>query len=185
MWNEVPVSLRIVIQPPWYLSWSAYVLYALLLAGAAYSFYRIQLKRKLERAEADRLKEMDEFKSRFFTNISHEFRTPLTVILGTTERLTADGGGLTERDSKNNLGLIQRSGENLLRLVNQILDLAKLESNTLTINYIQGNVPTYLSYVAESLPRRGVADRAWIVLGEYIVTVQWQPIETGNRCCQW
>ena len=151
VWNEVPVSLRIVIQPPWYLSWSAYVLYALLLAGAAYSFYRIQLKRKLERAEADRLKEMDEFKSRFFTNISHEFRTPLTVILGTTERLTADGGGLTERDSKNNLGLIQRSGENLLRLVNQILDLAKLESNTLTINYIQGNVPTYLSYVAESL----------------------------------
>lgn len=158
IWNEAPVSLRIVIHPPWYGSWGAYAVYALLLAGAAYSFYRVQLKRKLERAEADRLKEMDEFKSRFFTNISHEFRTPLTVILGTTERLTADNlpeelgvGRLTERDSKNGLELIQRSGENLLRLVNQILDLAKLESNTLKINYIQGNVPTYLSYVAESL----------------------------------
>lgn len=151
VWNETPVSLLIIIYPPWYLTWWAYTLYALLLTGTAFFFYRIQLKRKLERAEADRLKEMDEFKSRFFTNISHEFRTPLTVILGTTERLTADDGGLTERDTKNNLGLIQRSGENLLRLVNQILDLAKLESNTLKINYIQGNVPTYLSYVAESL----------------------------------
>ncbi|MBK8705747.1 MAG: response regulator [Saprospiraceae bacterium] len=147
VWNETPVSLIIIIRPPWYRTVWAYGLYALLLAGTGYAFYRFQLKRKLERAEAGRLKEMDEFKSRFFTNISHEFRTPLTVILGTTEQLSSEAAPAMH----NKLNLVQRSGENLLRLVNQILDLAKLESNTLQINYIQGNVPTYLSYVAESL----------------------------------
>jgi signal transduction histidine kinase/AraC-like DNA-binding protein len=147
VWNETPVSLLIVIRSPWYRTSWAYGLYILLLAGAAYFFYRFELKRKLERAEADRLKEMDEFKSRFFTNISHEFRTPLTVILGASEQLSEEVAPVLQ----GKLGLVRRSGENLLRLVNQILDLAKLESNALTINYIQGNVPTYLSYVAESL----------------------------------
>ena len=75
---------------------------------------------QIELSEAlDKERQLNEIKSRFVSMASHEFRTPLTVILGTTERLTADGGGLTESDSKNNLGLIQRSGENLLRLVNQ------------------------------------------------------------------
>lgn len=147
LWNETPVSLRFVIQPPWYRSWWAYVIYGLLLTGTAFSFYRIQLKRKLERTEAERLKEMDEFKSRFFTNISHEFRTPLTVILGTTEQLKTEA----PQPMRDRLSLMKRSGESLLLLVNQVLDLAKLESNALKINYIQGNVPTYLSYITESL----------------------------------
>ncbi len=147
IWNETPVSLIIVISPPWYLTGWAYGLYALLLAGAGYAFYRVQLRRKLERAEADRLKEMDEFKSRFFTNISHEFRTPLTVILGVTEQLNTEVAPALQ--SKTNL--VHRSGKNLLRLVNQILDLAKLESNTLKINYVQGDVQTYLRYITESL----------------------------------
>lgn len=147
IWNEDPIFLHIVIRPPWYRSWWAYILYGLVAGAAAYSFYRVQLKRKLERAEADRLKEMDEFKSRFFTNISHEFRTPLTVILGASEQLSTE----VEPALQDKVGLVRRSGENLLRLVNQILDLAKLESNTLKINYIQGNVATYLSYVVESL----------------------------------
>lgn len=149
VWSESPVSLIIIINPPWYRTIWAYILYALILSATTYVFYRIQLKRKLERAEAGRLKEMDEFKSRFFTNISHEFRTPLTVILGTAERM--EESNTASQDTVKNLQLIKRSGENLLRLVNQILDLAKLESNTLTIHYIQGNVSSYLNYVAESL----------------------------------
>jgi len=151
VWNEQPIELTIVIRAPWYRTWGAYLMYVALLAGTAFLFYKNQLRRKLEHAEAERLKGLDEFKSRFFTNITHEFRTPLTVILGMTERLTADGGRLTERDSKSSLGLIKRNGENLLRLINQILDLAKLESNTLKMNYVQGDVLAYLRYIAESL----------------------------------
>jgi signal transduction histidine kinase/CheY-like chemotaxis protein/AraC-like DNA-binding protein/ligand-binding sensor domain-containing protein len=162
VWNETPVALLVIIRPPWHLSVWAYGLYALLLACAIFLLYRIQIKRKLERAEALRLKEIDEFKTRFFTNISHEFRTPLTVILGTSEQLAvggeqlAVGGGELEvvfpkSKFQQQIGLIKRSGENLLRLVNQILDLAKLESNALKINYVQGDVLAYLRYIAESL----------------------------------
>ncbi len=118
---------------------------------ADFALRESRLLQEKNQLEADRLQELNDFKSRFFTNITHEFRTPLTVILGMTERLTMDGGRLTESDAKGKLQLIKRNGESLLRLINQILDLAKLESNTLKINYIQGDVLTYLKYIAESL----------------------------------
>lgn len=150
-WSGQPAELRFTIRPPWWNSWWAYLIYLAVAAAAVWHFYHYRLRQKIEHQEALRLREMDEFKGRFFTNITHEFRTPLTVILGMTERLTADGGRLTVEDSKGKLGLIKRNGENLLRLINQILDLAKLESKTLKINYIQGDALTFLKYIAESL----------------------------------
>jgi signal transduction histidine kinase/DNA-binding response OmpR family regulator/ligand-binding sensor domain-containing protein len=152
VWNEQPTALTIVIYAPWYRTWWAYLMYAGLLALSLFLVYKSQLRRKLEHAEAERLKGLDEFKSRFFTNITHEFRTPLTVILGMTERVLSDGVTQSHPATiAQPLGLIKRSGENLLRLINQILDLAKLESNTLKINYVQDDVLAYLRYIAESL----------------------------------
>ncbi|MBV6441592.1 MAG: Sensor histidine kinase RcsC [Saprospiraceae bacterium] len=151
VWSGQPAELRFTIRPPWWASWWAYLLYAAMGLAAVRLYYRYRLRQKLEHQETLRLREIDDFKSRFFTNITHEFRTPLTVILGMAERLTVDGGRLTESDAKGKLKLIKRNGESLLRLINQILDLAKLESNTLKINYIQGDVLTYLKYIAESL----------------------------------
>lgn len=144
-------TLRITVLPPWWATWWAYLSYALAICGGFWLFYKIRLRQKLEHQEARRLQELDDFKNRFFTNITHEFRTPLTVILGMTERLMADGGRQTDDGRKNTLNLIKRSGENLLRLVNQILDLTKLESNSLTINYVRGDILPYLRYIAESL----------------------------------
>ncbi len=109
----------------------------------------IQEKKQLE---ARRLQELDQFKSRFFTNITHEFRTPLTVILGMSERVL--GEAVTQSHPlaiAQPVTLIQRNGENLLRLINQIMDLAKLESNTLKMNYIQGDILAFTRYIAESL----------------------------------
>jgi CheY-like chemotaxis protein/nitrogen-specific signal transduction histidine kinase len=111
-------------------------------------FYRNRLLQRYQRQETRRLQELDSFKNRFFTNISHEFRTPLTVILGTTEQLAA---AVQPPELKQKTGLIKRSSENLLRLINQLLDLAKLESSTLTLHYVQGDVLAYLRYIAESL----------------------------------
>lgn len=115
---------------------------------ADFALRESQLLREKQQVEADRLQELNDFKSRFFTNITHEFRTPLTVILGMSEQLSKNE---SDEQKKGMLGLIRRNGESLLRLINQILDLAKLESNTLKINYIQGDVLTYLKYIAESL----------------------------------
>jgi signal transduction histidine kinase/DNA-binding response OmpR family regulator len=147
-WSESPAIFEFVIQPPLWATWWAYLLYLLGALAIVVQVYRSKLSQKLQVQEARRLRELDEFKNRFFTNISHEFRTPLTVILGTTEQL----GELKEvSEVKEKAGLIRRSSQNLLRLINQLLDLAKLESSNLKLNYVQGDVLPYLRYIAESL----------------------------------
>lgn len=145
--NELAVPVRIL--RPWYSRWWAIFIYFVLAVLAAFTFYRFQLGRQLAQAENRRLRELDEFKSRFFANITHEFRTPLTVIMGMSERLSADEQ--VPVPAKKKIGLIRRNGENLLRLINQILDLAKLENNSLQMTYVQGDVLTYLRYITESL----------------------------------
>lgn len=162
IWNPEPASITFVISAPWWATWWAFLFYTLaglvLIAG----MYRYQFRRKVEQQEALRLKELDGFKNRFFTNITHEFRTPLTVILGVTDQLGKNALPESSSDNSNfdrsshskfshRVKLIRRSGENLLRLINQILDLAKLEKDTLTMNYIQGDVVSYLRYIIESL----------------------------------
>jgi len=158
IWNEEGTQLRITILPPWWRSWPAYTIYLLLLGLALRRYLqfrenRLQITHQLEeeRKEAERLQALDDFKSRFFTNISHEFRTPLTVILGMTERMTTAGKRLPENEAANNLGMITRSGQNLLRLINQILDLAKLESGKLTLQLEQADMVVFSRYILESL----------------------------------
>jgi len=148
IWSEQPAELTFVIRPPWWASWWAFMGYSLLVGGVLWLLYRYRLRERMKHQETLRLRELNDFKSRFFTNITHEFRTPLTVVLGLSEQLSKD-----EADSskKAKIGLIQRSGENLLRLINQILDLAKLDSNALKMNYIQGDILTFVKYIAESL----------------------------------
>ncbi|MBL7818542.1 MAG: response regulator [Saprospiraceae bacterium] len=160
VWNEEGVRLRLTIRPPWYRSWLAWLVYFTAFGFGLLYVYRYLLRTRLADAELKRLKDLDEFRSRFFTNITHEFRTPLTIISGMVEQLRQNFGhkqGVETVETTANLkptnalALIKRNSENLLRLINQILDLAKLESNTLILNYIQGDVLFYLRYVAESL----------------------------------
>ncbi|MEY4134632.1 MAG: hypothetical protein RL386_982, partial [Bacteroidota bacterium] len=77
------------VLPPWYLSWPALLGYVLLIIFLGYHFYHFQLRRRIEASEARYLREMDTFKTNFYTNITHEFRTPLTVIQGMAEQIQA------------------------------------------------------------------------------------------------
>jgi signal transduction histidine kinase/DNA-binding NarL/FixJ family response regulator len=115
---------------------------------ADFALRESRLLQDKQQIEAERLQELNDFKSRFFTNITHEFRTPLTVMLGMSEQLVKEE---PDEPKRNKLKLVQRGGENLLLLINQILDLAKLESNALKMNYIQGDVLSFTRYIAESL----------------------------------
>lgn len=152
VWCKAPAMLEIRILPPWYSRWWAWVLYGSILTGAALATYRYQLRRRLDQAENARLKEIAAFKSRFFTNITHEFRTPLTVILGMSEQLQEQSPA-ADQDSRLRefTAIIRRNGAALLRLVNEILDLSKMEVNTLTLQYIQSDVLRQLRYTAGSL----------------------------------
>ena len=100
-----------------------------------------QTARQLEMQEAERLRDLDNLKTRLYTNITHEFRTPLTVIMGMNDNIS---GHQQERS------LIKRNANNLLRLINQLLDLSKLDSGTLKLNMGQGDIIGYLQYLTES-----------------------------------
>lgn len=94
----------------------------------------------------EKLKELDRMKSRFFTNISHELRTPLTIIRGMADQLEKNPQEWLDKA----VVMIKRNSDNLLNLVNQILDLRKLETGQLELNPVQDNIILYLSYISES-----------------------------------
>ncbi|HEX8529465.1 MAG TPA: ATP-binding protein, partial [Cytophagales bacterium] len=87
--------------------------------------------------QADRLREMDATKSRFFTNITHEFRTPLTLMLGPAEQVLARTG---ELETRLQVGLLHRNAQRLLRLINQLLDLSKLEAGKMELDLAPGDL---------------------------------------------
>ncbi|HRI59854.1 MAG TPA: ATP-binding protein [Saprospiraceae bacterium] len=140
------LSIKLVILPPWYRTWWAYLLYALAIGTVLFGIRSYDLKRQLAKAEASRLQELDAVKNRLYTNITHEFRTPLTVILGEAAQLEKQAG----KNQKGGLAAIRRQGRQLLHLVNQMLDLAKVEAGSLRVNMVQGNVVLFLKYLLES-----------------------------------
>lgn len=96
--------------------------------------------------ENEYLSEIDALKNQFFTNISHEFRTPLTVIKGMVEQIEED----QDRWLLHGLQMIRKHSDHLLDLVNQVLDLRKLEAGKLPINWVLGDIIAYLNYLLES-----------------------------------
>ena len=137
VWNEEGVSLRIIIHPPWWQTSWAYGLYVLVIGSIGYIIWQNQARRirlrnelKMKQFEAEKLQEIDQLKSRFFANISHEFRTPLTLILGSMEQLIS---GKFKGNLKETYSIIIRNGKRLLQLINQLLDLSKLEAGRMTL----------------------------------------------------
>lgn len=153
MWSPKIAELKIIVTPPWWRTWWAYVLYILLMGFAVVSYFKFRInKAKLqsqlhfEQQEAKRVKELDTVKTQLYANITHEFRTPLTVILGMANQVKND----PEKYLDTGVDMIVRNGENLLNLVNEMLDLSKLESGKMTLNLIHGDIISFLRYIVES-----------------------------------
>ncbi|MCB9339388.1 MAG: response regulator [Lewinellaceae bacterium] len=153
VWNEEGISLKIKVLSPWYRTWWAFLLYALAFGTLLFFLRRYQINRLLERANNERIKELDALKTKLYTNITHEFRTPLTVIMGMADQLDEEAGqpaaNLPEK-VKERCRFILRNAGNLLRLVNQMLDLSKLDSGKLNIKWEHGDVVIFLQYLSES-----------------------------------
>ncbi|HPM31593.1 MAG TPA: two-component regulator propeller domain-containing protein [Chryseolinea sp.] len=148
VWSDNEVVLKIVILPPFWKTRTAFILYILLILGALLLSRKIlvtreRLKYKIahERQEAQRMHELDVMKMRFFTNVSHEFRTPLTLILTPLEKmLKAD----SEPPQPGQLQLIHRNAKRLLNLVNQLLDFRKLEVQEIKLNLSEGDIIAFI-----------------------------------------
>jgi DNA-binding response OmpR family regulator len=104
--------------------------------------------RRLEE-QSEKLKEMDKIKSRFFANISHEFRTPLTLILGPLKQMIANCPD-NEEEKKRKLTLMHRNTERLLRLIHQLLELSKLESSKMKLQARKTNIISFVKGIADS-----------------------------------
>ena len=148
-WNEEGTTVDMIIHlPPW-LTWYAYLIYLVLAACIILwiRFYfmnkaRIRTALEVERIEKEKVLEMDAMKSQFFANISHEFRTPLTLILGPVEEFlksTKKGIGL----KKDMVRMIHRNAKRLQRLINQLLDLSKMETGELKLYVSKGDLEEF------------------------------------------
>lgn len=146
IWGKEVVELRVVVHPPWWATWWAYCLYTAFLLGLIFGVYQFLLKRRLAEAETLRLQELDTVKTRLYTNITHEFRTPLTVISGMADQVREN----PKEWFAEGLDMIKRNSARLLSLVNQMLDLSKLESGKMSLQLQQGDVVNYLKYLVES-----------------------------------
>ncbi len=165
---------RFEILPPWYRTWWAYIIYALCV-GLVFNLllkwrhkHLIKEKKDLERViknrthqleiQSEQLKELDKAKSRFFANLSHEFRTPITLIMGPLEQILAGKPG---NEIKKLGRLMLRNAHRLLNLVNQLLELARLDSGKMKLEASLQNIAPFLKSVTmcfESLADQNEVD---------------------------
>ncbi|PIF29922.1 two component regulator with propeller domain [Flavobacterium sp. 9] len=145
VWNKVPTTLTVIVKPaPWRSIW-AFLFYGIVIGLGLYGLIWIMkskasLKQKLELEylETKRIEENNRAKLDFFTNISHEFRTPLTLILGPLQQILADYNGTNEMYKK--LLVIEGSANHLLSLINRLMDFRKLENDQVALESANGNI---------------------------------------------
>jgi len=147
--NEFPNEYNIIIPAPWWATWWAYFIYMGIAVLFADRFYRFQLSKRLAVAESVKFKEINKLKNSLYTNITHEFRTPLTVILGMVDAATTNIRDKQLKGTAHALEMIKRNGENLLRLVNEMLDLSKLESGNMQLQLIQSDIIPFIKYLSD------------------------------------
>lgn len=178
IWNTQETRLRIYIEPPfWNTVWFRWTA-ALALALSVILVYRLRVrqlkaqKRKLElmverrtqtvqmqkqeieaqnialQNQSEQLRKIDEAKTRFYSNVSHEFRTPLSLIVGPSEELLKDASLPVK--AREYLRIISQNGKRLLRLVTQIMDIGKLEDGVLRLEVARGDIVQAVSSIAES-----------------------------------
>ncbi|MEO9803048.1 MAG: two-component regulator propeller domain-containing protein [Reichenbachiella sp.] len=152
VWNEVPREINVVVQPPWWRTNEAFAGYVLIAALLLVLFRKLILIRiqyendiKLERIKRENTEHLNRAKLQFFTNISHEFRTPLTLILGPIEKLvnSGDGGNVIQQQ----LRVVANNASRLQRLINQLLDFRKADAGNLDLRIAEGNFYKFLKEI--------------------------------------
>ncbi|MFN8207542.1 MAG: two-component regulator propeller domain-containing protein [Bacteroidales bacterium] len=149
--NEAERQLRVIVHPPFWKSSISYVIYWLLLVIAGFAFYgymkgrsRSRQKLLVERMEKEKVIEINQAKLRFFINVSHEFKTPLTLILSPLEKLIYREKELSPEERGGLYRLIYRNASRLSRLINQIMDLRKLDAGNMELYTSQTEVVEFI-----------------------------------------
>jgi signal transduction histidine kinase/ligand-binding sensor domain-containing protein/DNA-binding response OmpR family regulator len=152
-WSANETSIQIIVLPPWYRTWWAYLLYVVLIGSAVYLFImykekqtRLKYKVKLAKINAQKEHEINEKKLSFFTDVSHEFRTPLSLIINPLKDVLDKSENEKE---KKELNIVYRNARRLLSLVDQLLLFRKAdtEKNQLKISLTNFKTLCYEVYL--------------------------------------
>lgn len=146
-WSNNETTLTIHIKPPFWQTPIAFILYIIVIALALWIARRVLLERahmrfevEQQRKEAERIQQVDALKTKFFTNVSHEFRTPLSLILSPLEKIVKKAG---DPEQRKQLQLVQRNAKRLLNLVNQLLDFRRMEVQEFTIHLSRQDIVNF------------------------------------------
>jgi len=147
VWNEEGITLRVKVLPPRWRTWWAYMLYALAFGGLIFGL--VFANRRLEalvtartaqvRRQARRIQQEHDAKTRFIANVSHEFRTPLTLAIGPLEDLLNDKDSQLSSEGRNNLDMALRNSRCMMGLVGQVLDIGRLETGQLRLRLAESD----------------------------------------------
>ncbi|WP_207513706.1 hybrid sensor histidine kinase/response regulator transcription factor [Longitalea luteola] len=154
VWNKGETLIKIYVRPPFWRTVYAYIFYLLAIGGLllyirhrGITKLRKQFALEQEREQSRRLLELDRLKLKFLTNLSHDFRTPISLIMGPVDQLIHESGKAEQLDK---LNMIRRNARRLLNLVNQLLDFRKMEEHELRLQLSKGDFISYVKEVSES-----------------------------------
>lgn len=152
-WGEEFTSLELIILPPYYKSSLAFIFYAIFILTMLYLFYQYsskwhKLKNQLVIEELNKNKEheLHQLKSEFFINITHELKTPLTLILAPVEDLLSQK--IENANIRNRLKMVKRNADKVLRLINQIVEVRKIETSTGFLEVREHNLVEFVREIA-------------------------------------
>lgn len=164
-WSTGVTTIRVIVRPPFWLTYYAYGFYFVLIGFMLWYLryrgiqklkarfaleqerLRVQQQIEQERREAERIHAFDQLRIKFLTNLSHEFRTPISLIIGPVEELLQQE---TSRQKSDRLGMIRRNARRLLNLVNELLDFRNMEQKELRLNALEGDLISFARDVADS-----------------------------------
>ncbi len=148
VWNNNPTKIKIRITPPWWFSWYAYTVYVFIIVYGIFWYRRLLINKhkliaevEVEKVKNQSNEQIHQMKLQFFTNISHEFRTPLTLIRGPLDKLLRVE---TKPESVYLLNLISNNTNRMLHLVNQFLDFRKAETGNIKLQPVKDDVVSFI-----------------------------------------
>ncbi|MCM4172633.1 hypothetical protein DHD32_14170 [Arenibacter sp. TNZ] len=154
IWSTETKTLNLKILPPWYLTWWSYLLFSLLTVGIGIGivFYfsrheKLKQRLKFEELDKERVHTINQGKFQYFTNMSHEFRTPLTLIAGPLERLVTKN---TDPENNKYLALIQKNTKRLLSLADQLITFQQAEQGRLKLNLRKDTLGAFINPTIEA-----------------------------------
>ncbi|MBC7830342.1 MAG: response regulator [Chitinophagaceae bacterium] len=169
VWNENGPSVEVIITPPFWATWWFRTLMILAIAGTVISYFQFRRRQELRKLEERKKEELHQVQLQFFTNISHEFRTPLSLILGPLEKLQKENN---DSAFDHYYKVMYRNAKRLMNLINELMDFRKTESGALKLNVMPGNMQLFLDEMAEEFSELAIQKKI-----DFVVKV---PEDTGE-----